>query len=67
MYISEINLSETVKTWRSRIAASGKTEQQAATESGVSTGQLSNYLNEKNSPNIKKFEQFENYLREIGV
>ena len=64
---SKIELLTTVKTWRERISTSGKTEQQVALESGVSTGQLSNYLNEKSSPNIKMFERLENYLRGLGV
>ena len=62
-----INLSDTVNTWRDRIRLAGKNEKQAASESGISTGQLSQYLNGINSPNIKKFEQFENYLRGLGV
>ena len=63
----EINLTEIVKTWRSRIKLAGKTEPQAAEESGITKGQLSQYLNGKNVPSIAKFEQFENYLRKLGV
>lgn len=63
----EVNLCEIVKTWRDRLKASGKTQEQAAEESGISTGQLSQYLNGINSPNIRQFEKFENYLRGLGV
>lgn len=64
---SHINLTETVLTWKDRLKKAGKTQDQAAAESGISTGQISQYLSGKNSPNITKFEQFENYLRGLGV
>lgn len=63
----KIDLISVVSTWRGRIKAAGKTETQAASESGISTGQLSQYLNGVNTPNITKFEKFENYLRGLGV
>lgn len=63
----DLNLCETVRTWRGRISKAGKTEEAAATESGLSKSGLSQYLSGKNSPTIKKFEQFENYLRGLGV
>ena len=60
-------LGEILKTWRWRIAKADKKEYVAAQESGLSRGQLSDYLNGKVVPTITKFEQFENYLRSLGV
>ena len=63
----KVDLISVVSTWRNRIKSANKTETQAASESGISTGQLSQYLNGINTPNIKKYEKFENYLRGLGV
>lgn len=67
MTTEEINLTEIVETWRDRIKEAGKSEEQAAHESGLFKAQLSQYINGRSSPGIKKFEQFENYLRRLGV
>jgi transcriptional regulator with XRE-family HTH domain len=63
----KLNFSETIQTWRPRIRQAGKTEEEAAKESGLLKSQLSRYLNQRYSPGLKKFEQFENYLRGLGV
>lgn len=65
--MKELKLVESVATWRKRIKKAGKTEEQAAHESGLFKGQLSTYLNGKNTPSLQKFELFENYLRGLGV
>ena len=67
MNAEKIDLISVVSTWRDRIKLAGKNETQAASEAGISTGQLSQYLNGINTPNIKKYEIFENYLRGLGV
>lgn len=65
--MEKLDLTRTVETWRERINSAGKTEEQAASESGLLKSQLSQYLNGKNIPGLKKFEKFENYLRGLGV
>jgi len=62
-----LQLTEIIRTWPDRMSRAGKTLSQAANESGLKKGQLSQYINFKNSPTIKPFEAFENYLRGLGV
>lgn len=64
---AELDLVAIVKTWPDRLKSAGKTQEVAAAESGVSEGQLSQYLRGINMPGIKKFQDFENYLRGLGV
>lgn len=65
--MADLDLKSMISGWRDRIKKAQKTEEQAATESGLTKSQLSQYLNGKNVPTITKFEQFENYLRGLGV
>lgn len=63
----ELNLIAIVATWPERLKAAGKKQEDAAAESGISVGQLSQYLRGINAPGIEKFQDFENYLRRLGV
>lgn len=64
----EIDLVAIVATWPERFKMSGKTQEEAAAESEISTGQLSQYLRGLGgTPSIQKFQNFENYLRGLGV
>jgi hypothetical protein len=63
----ELNLVAIIQTWPDRLKAAGKTQEDAAAESGISEGQLSQYLRGINAPGIHKFQDFENYLRGLGV
>lgn len=64
---SALDLSAIVATWPNRLKVAGKKQEDAAAESGISTGQLSQYLRGINVPTITKFQDFENYLRGLGV
>lgn len=62
-----ISLTETMQTWPDRLQKSGKTQAEAAAESGIGEGTLNHLLHGKNTPKISTFELFENYLRGLGV
>lgn len=64
---AELDLTAIVKTWPDRLRATGVKQEDAASESGISTGQLSQYLRGINNPNITRFQAFENWLRGKGV
>ncbi len=65
--MENININKIYKTWASRFKKLGVTQQQAAKESGLTQAQVGAYISQKNIPNIKNFEKFENYLRGLGV
>lgn len=64
---AELDLISIVKTWPDRLKQTGVRQEDAAAESGISTGLLSHYLNGINLPTIGKFQDFENWLRGRGV
>jgi len=63
----QLELKTMVSSWRERIKSAGKSEEQAAHESGLFKSQLSQYLSGKHTPSLEKFELFENYLRGLNV
>lgn len=65
--MQNVNINKIYKTWGRRFKELGITQQQAAKESGLTQAQVGAYVSQKNIPNIKNFEKFENYLRRMGV
>ena len=65
--LEPVDLAAVVKTWAGRLRSSGTTQEKASEDTGISQGQVSQFLRGMNSPNIRYFEKFENYLRRLGV
>ena len=55
------------KAWPDRLRAAGASQTDAVKATGLSSGQVSSYLNGVNVPTITNFDIFEDYLRKMGV
>jgi predicted transcriptional regulator len=62
-----MSLNHIVKTWKWRISKSGLRVKDFAGLIGIKPAILSHYLHGRTNPSLKRFDEIEGKLRELGV
>ena len=62
-----MSIRETIKTWKWRIAKTGKSMNEISKELNISPSVLSQYCSGFISPSIERFDLIEEKLKDLGV
>jgi predicted transcriptional regulator len=63
--MSKVDINAVIESWRWRIVRAGHNAKGFACLMDTSPALISDYLNKRRKPTLKRFEQIENKLREL--